>query len=86
MNWVGRRLPRYEDPVLLQGNGRFVGDLARGVRDRVRAGRFRLGALRVDDRAIDRVGLDLLGDAVHRGDRLDRILPGRGFGREHHGV
>jgi carbon-monoxide dehydrogenase large subunit len=32
MNWVGRRLPRYEDPVLLQGNGRFVADLARGAK------------------------------------------------------
>jgi carbon-monoxide dehydrogenase large subunit len=29
MRWVGRRLPRYEDPVLLQGNGRYVADLAR---------------------------------------------------------
>ena len=36
--------------------------------------------------AIGRVGLDLLGDAVHRRDRLDRILPGRGFRRQHHGV
>jgi carbon-monoxide dehydrogenase large subunit len=32
MSWVGRRLPRYEDPVLLQGNGRYVGDLACGAR------------------------------------------------------
>lgn len=31
MNWVGRRLPRYEDPVLLRGDGRFVADLARGA-------------------------------------------------------
>jgi carbon-monoxide dehydrogenase large subunit len=31
MSWVGRRLPRYEDPVLLCGNGRFVADLARGA-------------------------------------------------------
>jgi aerobic carbon-monoxide dehydrogenase large subunit len=29
MKWVGRRLPRYEDPALLQGNGRYVADLAR---------------------------------------------------------
>ena len=63
-----------------------LGDLARRVRDRVGAGRLRLGALRVDDRAIGRVGLDLLGDAVHGGDRLDRILPGGGFRRQHHGV
>jgi carbon-monoxide dehydrogenase large subunit len=31
MNWVGRRLPRYEDPVLLRGDGRYVADLARGA-------------------------------------------------------
>jgi carbon-monoxide dehydrogenase large subunit len=31
MSWVGRRLPRYEDPVLLCGDGRFVADLARGA-------------------------------------------------------
>ena len=31
MSWVGRRLPRYEDPVLLQGNGRYVADLTRGA-------------------------------------------------------
>ena len=31
MGWVGRRLPRYEDPVLLRGDGRFVADLARGA-------------------------------------------------------
>ncbi|HEX3536677.1 MAG TPA: xanthine dehydrogenase family protein molybdopterin-binding subunit [Stellaceae bacterium] len=32
MSWVGRRLPRYEDPVLLRGDGRYVADLARGAR------------------------------------------------------
>jgi carbon-monoxide dehydrogenase large subunit len=32
MRWVGRRLPRYEDPVLLRGDGRYVADLARGAR------------------------------------------------------
>lgn len=32
MVWVGRRLPRYEDPVLLRGDGRYVADLARGAR------------------------------------------------------
>ena len=31
MRWVGRRLPRYEDPALVQGNGRYVADLARGA-------------------------------------------------------
>lgn len=32
MSWVGRRLPRYEDPVLLRGDGRYTADLARGSR------------------------------------------------------
>jgi carbon-monoxide dehydrogenase large subunit len=32
MSWVGRRLPRYEDPVLVQGLGRYVADLARGAK------------------------------------------------------
>jgi carbon-monoxide dehydrogenase large subunit len=32
MNWVGRRLPRYEDPVLVRGRGSYVADLARGAR------------------------------------------------------
>jgi aerobic carbon-monoxide dehydrogenase large subunit len=31
MSWVGRPIPRLEDPVLLTGNGRFVADLARGA-------------------------------------------------------
>jgi aerobic carbon-monoxide dehydrogenase large subunit len=32
MGWVGQRLPRYEDPVLLRGHGRYVADLARGAK------------------------------------------------------
>ena len=32
MRWVGRPLPRYEDPVLLRGRGRYTADLARGAR------------------------------------------------------
>jgi carbon-monoxide dehydrogenase large subunit len=32
MSWIGRRLPRYEDPVLLCGHGSYVADLARGAR------------------------------------------------------
>jgi len=32
LSWVGRNLPRYEDPVLVQGRGRYVADLARGAR------------------------------------------------------
>jgi len=32
MRWVGRPLPRYEDPVLLQGRGRYTADLRQGAR------------------------------------------------------
>ena len=32
MRWVGRPLPRYEDPVLLQGRGRYTADLAQDAR------------------------------------------------------
>jgi carbon-monoxide dehydrogenase large subunit len=32
MSWVGRKLPRYEDPALLQGRGRYTADLADGAR------------------------------------------------------
>jgi carbon-monoxide dehydrogenase large subunit len=32
VRWVGRPLPRYEDPVLLQGRGRYTADLARDAR------------------------------------------------------
>jgi carbon-monoxide dehydrogenase large subunit len=32
MSWVGRPLPRYEDPVLLQGRGAYTGDFARDAR------------------------------------------------------
>ncbi|MGH6919362.1 MAG: xanthine dehydrogenase family protein molybdopterin-binding subunit, partial [Geminicoccaceae bacterium] len=31
MSWVGRPIPRLEDPVLLTGRGRFVADLAQGA-------------------------------------------------------
>ncbi|CAH1651003.1 MULTISPECIES: xanthine dehydrogenase family protein molybdopterin-binding subunit [unclassified Chelatococcus] len=31
MSWIGRSLPRLEDPSLLMGRGRYVADLARGV-------------------------------------------------------
>ena len=60
-----------------------LGDLARRRGDGVGAGRLRLGALGMDDGAIDRIALHLLGDAVHGGDRLDRVLPGRRFRRQH---
>jgi carbon-monoxide dehydrogenase large subunit len=32
MRWVGRPLRRYEDPLLLQGRGRYTADLAHGAR------------------------------------------------------
>jgi aerobic carbon-monoxide dehydrogenase large subunit len=32
MRWVGRPLPRYEDPVLLQGRGQYTADLVQGAR------------------------------------------------------
>ena len=32
MTWVGRRLPRLEDPALLRGEGRYVPDIAIGAR------------------------------------------------------
>jgi aerobic carbon-monoxide dehydrogenase large subunit len=32
VRWVGRPLPRYEDPVLLRGRGRYTADLAHGAR------------------------------------------------------
>jgi carbon-monoxide dehydrogenase large subunit len=31
MNWVGRPIPRLEDPALLVGHGRFVADLVQGA-------------------------------------------------------
>lgn len=46
MSWIGRSLPRLEDPSLLMGQGRYVADLARGaaavkfVRSPVAAGRI----------------------------------------------
>ncbi|WP_431281496.1 xanthine dehydrogenase family protein molybdopterin-binding subunit [Humitalea sp. 24SJ18S-53] len=32
MNWVGRRLVRFEDPALLRGEGRYIADIAIGAR------------------------------------------------------
>ncbi|CAN5434087.1 xanthine dehydrogenase family protein molybdopterin-binding subunit [soil metagenome] len=46
MSWIGRSLPRYEDPSLLMGRGTYVADLARNtasvkfVRSPVAAGRI----------------------------------------------
>jgi aerobic carbon-monoxide dehydrogenase large subunit len=47
VSWVGRPIPRLEDPVLLTGNGRFVADLVKGaaavrfVRSPIARGRIR---------------------------------------------
>ena len=60
--------------------------MARGVGDGVGAGRLRLGALRVDDVAIERVAFHFLGDAVHGRHRFHRIFAGRRFRRQHHRV
>jgi aerobic carbon-monoxide dehydrogenase large subunit len=46
MSWVGRNIPRLEDPVLVRGDGRFVADIASGaqsvrfVRSQVASGRI----------------------------------------------
>jgi carbon-monoxide dehydrogenase large subunit len=65
MKWVGRRLPRYEDPVLLRGNGRYVGDLARGVRAmrfvRSPVARGRIVAINVPPGALVITAADLVG-------------------------
>ncbi len=46
MSWVGRNIPRLEDPVLVRGDGRFTADIAVGaqavrfVRSQVASGRI----------------------------------------------
>ena len=40
----------------------------------------------MNDSPINRIAFHFLGSAVHGGDRLDWILPGRGFSRQHDGV
>ena len=69
-----------EGPAGDAGQIERVGDLPCGRCDRVRAGRLGLGALRMQDSGMERIALHLLGDAVHGGDRLDRILAGRRLG------
>ena len=60
-----------------------LGDLPRGIRDRVAGGIFGLRPLRRHHRAIDRIALHFLADAVHGRDRLDRIFAGGGLRRQH---
>ena len=66
-----------------RGEVQRLGDLAGGGRDGVGAGRLRLGALGAQDLQVVRVALHLGGDAVHRGDRLDRVGAGRRLRRQH---
>lgn len=62
------------------------GDLARGKRNGVGAGRFRLGALRIDDIGIIGVLLHGARNGGHGGNRFDRVVAGGGFSRKHDGV
>ncbi len=59
---------------------------AQRMHDRVGGRRARLRVLRVGERSIVLVVLDLANDAVHDLDRLERMLARRRFGREHHRV
>ena len=75
MRWVGRPLPRYEDPVLLRGRGRYTADLAQGacrlrfVRSPVARGRI----LRVKaPPEVPIITAALLGDVKPICPRLDR--------------
>ena len=75
MRWVGRPLPRYEDPVLLQGRGRYTADFAQGarilrfVRSPVARGRI-LAVNAPPDAAI--ITATVLGDVKPICPRLDR--------------
>ncbi len=51
--------------------------MARGIGDGVGTGRLGVGTLCCNDIAIERVAFDFLGNAIHRRDRLHRILPSR---------
>ena len=75
MRWVGRPLPRYEDPALLRGRGRYTADLAQGarrlrfVRSQVARGRI----LRVKSPPeVPIITAALLGDVKPICPRLDR--------------
>jgi carbon-monoxide dehydrogenase large subunit len=75
VRWVGRPLPRYEDPVLLQGGGRYTADLAQGarilrfVRSPVARGRI-LAVNAPPEAAI--ITAAVLGDVKPISQRLDR--------------
>ena len=57
--------------------------VARGDRDRIGSRRLGRGALRADDRAVQRVRLHLDGDAIHEGNGFDRVFSDRAFRRKH---
>ena len=75
MRWVGRPLPRYEDPVLLQGRGRYTADLAQGARIlrfiRSQVARGRILAVNMPPE-IPIIAAAVLGDVKPICPRLDR--------------
>ena len=76
MSWVGRNVPRLEDPVLVRGDGNFVADIAIGaqavrfVRSQVASGRIL--AIRKPPGALVVTGEDL-GDIKSIVPRLSRF-------------
>jgi carbon-monoxide dehydrogenase large subunit len=75
MRWVGRRLPRCEDPLLLQGQARYTADFAHGARAlrfvRSPVARGRILRVVAPPGAIIVTAADLAGVAAIRA-RLDR--------------
>jgi carbon-monoxide dehydrogenase large subunit len=75
VRWVGRPLPRYEDPVLLQGRGRYTADLAQGARIlrfiRSQVARGRILAVNVPPE-VPIIAAAVLGDVKPICPRLDR--------------
>ena len=84
MSWIGRSLPRLEDPSLLKGQGRYVADLARGaaavkfVRSPLAAGAI-LGIEKPDDGLVftadDLVGVKAIRPLLHRPDYVPVSQP-----------
>ncbi len=84
MSWIGRSLPRLEDPSLLKGQGRFVADLAQGaaavkfVRSPLAAGAI-LGIEKPDDGLVftadDLVGVKGIRPLLHRPDYVPVSQP-----------
>ena len=72
MSWIGRNVPRLEDPVLVRGEGRYVADIAAGARC-VRFVRSPLPAGRITD--IQRPDLLPPGALVITGADLEGVRP-----------